>query len=63
MSLIAAVSGVHDSGGYRRPPNLVAWLVLMPLLAWLFLFVIVPTVMLVVVSFAERDALGRIVYD
>jgi len=63
MSLIAAVSGVHDSGGYRRPPNLVAWLVLMPLLAWLFLFVIVPTVMLVVVSFAERDALGRVVYD
>jgi spermidine/putrescine transport system permease protein len=35
----------------------------MPLLAWLFLFVIAPTVMLVVVSFAERDALGRIVYD
>ncbi len=63
MSLIAATSGVHDSGGYRRPPHVVAWLVLMPLLAWLLLFVIAPTIMLVVVSFADRDSLGRIVYD
>jgi spermidine/putrescine transport system permease protein len=40
-----------------------AWLVLLPLLAWLILFVVAPTIMLVVVSFAERDALGRIVYE
>jgi spermidine/putrescine transport system permease protein len=63
MSLIAAVSGIRDTGVYRRHPSPLAWLVLMPLLAWLFLFVIAPTIMLVVVSFAERDSLGRIVYD
>ena len=63
MSWLATVSPVRDAGGYRRPPGPLAWLVILPLLAWLFLFVIAPTVMLVVVSFAERDALGRIVYD
>jgi len=40
-----------------------AWLVLLPLLAWLAIFVVVPTLMLVCVSFAERDALGRIVWN
>ena len=63
MSWLATVSPVRDAGGYRRPPGPLAWLVILPLLAWLFLFVIAPTLMLVVVSFAERDALGRIVYD
>lgn len=48
---------------FRRAPGLMAWLVMGPLLAWLILFIVVPTVMLVVVSFAERDALGRIVYQ
>ncbi len=40
-----------------------AWLVLLPLLAWLLIFVIVPTGMLVGVSFAERDSLGRVVWN
>lgn len=52
-----------DSKGFRRKPGLAAWLVLSPLLAWLALFIVVPTIMLVVVSFAERDALGRVVYQ
>lgn len=47
---------------HRRKPGLATWLVMLPLLTWLVLFIIVPTVMLVVVSFAERDSLGRIVY-
>lgn len=58
--LAAAVGGAQ---GYRRTPGILAWLVLAPLLAWLFLFVVAPTVMLVAVSFADRDALGRIVWE
>ncbi len=37
-----------------------AWLVLAPLLAWLILFVIVPTVMLVLLSLGEQKGLGTI---
>lgn len=61
--LAAATPTAADSRGFRRKPGLAAWLVLAPLLAWLVLFIVVPTIMLVVVSFAERDALGRIVYQ
>jgi spermidine/putrescine transport system permease protein len=56
----AVVGGAQE---YRRQPGILAWLVLAPLLAWLVLFVIAPTCMLVAVSFAERDALGRIVWQ
>lgn len=62
MAGLAAVPGANDAQNYRRAPGLFAWLVLAPLLAWLVLFVVAPTVMLVAVSFAERDALGRIVW-
>jgi spermidine/putrescine transport system permease protein len=48
---------------HRRKPGLLACLILLPLVAWLLLFVVAPTIMLIVVSFAERDALGRIVYE
>lgn len=62
MAGLAAAPGSNDAQNYRRAPGLFAWLVLAPLLAWLVLFVVAPTVMLVAVSFAERDALGRIVW-
>jgi spermidine/putrescine transport system permease protein len=62
MAGLAAAPGANDAQNYRRAPGLFAWLVLAPLLAWLVLFVVAPTVMLVAVSFAERDALGRIVW-
>jgi len=58
-----AAAPVTGAKAFRRKPGLVAWLVLLPLLAWLVLFIVVPTVMLVLVSFAERDALGRVVYN
>ena len=61
--LAAAVEPQASKDGNRRPANFIAWLALSPLLAWLGLFVVAPTIMLVVVSFAERDSLGRIVYD
>ncbi|MFZ4776717.1 MAG: ABC transporter permease [Terrimicrobiaceae bacterium] len=61
--LAAASLNAAGSRGFRRKPSLAAWLVMLPLLAWLFLFIIVPTIMLVVVSFADRDGLGRVVYN
>jgi len=64
MSWLAAAVDLHSSkDGNRRSANFFAWLALSPLLAWLFLFVVAPTIMLVVVSFADRDSLGRIVFD
>ena len=45
---------------FKRRPGLVAWLVLAPLLAWLILFVIVPTIMLVLLSLGEQKGLGTI---
>lgn len=39
-----------------------AWALLAPMLAWLVLFVVVPTLLLLVYSFCERDELGRVVY-
>jgi len=64
MSLLTAAVDLHSSkDGNRRPANFFAWLALSPLLAWLVLFVVAPTILLVVVSFADRDPLGRIVFD
>ncbi len=45
---------------FKRRPGLVAWLVLAPLLAWLVLFVIVPTIMLVLLSLGEQKGLGTV---
>jgi spermidine/putrescine transport system permease protein len=45
---------------FKRRPGLVAWLVLAPLLAWLILFVIVPTIMLVLLSLGEQKGLGTV---
>lgn len=47
----------------HRAPGLWAWIVLSPLLVWLLLFVVAPTLVLTAVSFAERDSLGRIVWN
>ena len=45
---------------FKRRPGLVAWLVLAPLLAWLILFVVVPTIMLVLLSLGEQKGLGTV---
>jgi spermidine/putrescine transport system permease protein len=47
----------------QRRPGLGAWFFFLPLLLWLALFVVAPTLLLVAISFAERDALGRIVWN
>ncbi len=47
----------------RHTPGWRAWLLLAPLLAWLFAFVVAPTAILFVYSFCERDELGRVVFS
>ncbi len=47
---------------HARPPRLTGWLLLAPMLAWLGLFVIAPTLILVVYSFCSRDDLGDVVF-
>ena len=47
----------------RRTPGWIAWLLVTPMLAWLVVFVVVPTAILFVYSFCERDELGRVVYS
>lgn len=59
---MARLAAVGDPNPKRRP-GWGAWLFLAPLLLWLIIFVVVPTILLVVMSFAERDSLGRVVYS
>lgn len=47
----------------QRRPQWRAWLLLAPVLAWLALFVVVPTLVLFVYSFCQRDELGRVVFS
>jgi spermidine/putrescine transport system permease protein len=54
--------GAPAPDGSRRRPRLLAWLLLAPLLVWLLAFVVVPTAILFVYSFCERDEIGRVVY-
>jgi spermidine/putrescine transport system permease protein len=44
----------------KRRPGLFAWLALAPLLAWLLIFVVIPTAMLVLLSLGEQKGLGTI---
>ncbi|WP_428938291.1 ABC transporter permease [Fontivita pretiosa] len=46
----------HDAGWIQ-------WLALAPLLVWLGAFVVVPTGIMLVYSFCQRDELGQVVYD
>lgn len=51
------------SGTYTRRPRWGAWLFMSPLLLWLLLFVVVPTALIVVYSFASKNSLGEIQFD
>ena len=60
---MTASNGAESSrpaGVFQKRPSLGAWLVLAPLLAWLILFVIVPTIMLVLLSLGEQKGLGTV---
>ena len=47
---------------HARMPRVWGWVLLVPMLAWLVLFVIVPMGILFVYSFCSRDDLGRVVF-
>jgi spermidine/putrescine transport system permease protein len=44
-------------------PGIAAWLTFLPLVVWLLILVVAPTVILVVYSFCDRDDLGEPVYQ
>ncbi len=48
---------------HARKPGLWGWLLLAPMVLWLLLFVVVPTGILAVYSFCQRDDLGRVVFS
>ena len=59
----AAATALATGPSHQRRAGPGPWFFLTPMLGWLLLFVIIPTIMLVVVSFSERDSLGRIIYS
>lgn len=58
-----ALPGANTENPHARRPRVLGWLLLAPMLAWLLLFVVAPTLILVVYSFCARDDLGRVVFD
>jgi spermidine/putrescine transport system permease protein len=59
----AATNALAAASSHQRRAGLGPWLCVVPMIGWLVLFVVIPTLMLVVVSFCERDALGRVVFS
>jgi spermidine/putrescine transport system permease protein len=49
--------------GSQRRPGFMGWLMMAPMLLWLFAFVIAPTLILLVYSFCQRDELGEVVFS
>lgn len=63
MAVVAEAAPVTGGSSHERRPGWGAWLFLAPLLLWLILFVVVPSVLLVVYGFCERDGLGQVVFN
>ena len=63
MAVTAATAALATGPSQQRRAGIGPWLAVTPMMGWLFLFVIVPTLMLVVISFCERDSLGRVIYS
>lgn len=56
--------GIPDhASAHARKPGAWGWALLAPMVLWLLLFVIVPTAILFVYSFCQRDDLGRVVFS
>ncbi len=58
-----AAIGAPDLSGSKQRPGLMGWLLMAPMVLWLFAFVVAPTLILAVYSFCQRDELGQIVYE
>jgi spermidine/putrescine transport system permease protein len=58
MAAVSATTVKQAGAAHQRHPNVLAWLVFAPLLAWLVAFVVVPTIVLVLLSFGEQKGLG-----
>jgi spermidine/putrescine transport system permease protein len=56
-------TSVTSPTGYQRSPGLSGWLLLSPLLIWVALFVVAPTIIMLVYSFGRRGTLGGVVLD
>src|ERR1043165_1632308 len=55
-------AGIVEFRGGRRP-GLRGWLLLSPLMVWMFAFVVAPTLIMLVYSFCQRDELGQVVFE
>jgi spermidine/putrescine transport system permease protein len=58
-----APTDLTESALIRRRPGFLAWLLMAPMLIWLVSFVVVPTGILLIYSFCQRDEFGQIIYD
>ena len=47
----------------QREPGRAAWLLVAPLFAWVAVFVVAPTLIMLVYSFSERGTLGGVVFN
>lgn len=57
-----AVAPERSEKDDRRPAaGFLSWLAILPMLLWLLAFVLLPNLLMVVVSFADRDEFGRVV--
>src|SRR4051812_9772022 len=59
----AATTTVTAPAAAQRAPGLPGWLLLSPLLAWIALFVVAPTAIMLVYSFGRRGTLGGVVLE
>jgi spermidine/putrescine transport system permease protein len=55
--------GHNPENPNARRPGWMGWLLLAPMVVWLFLFVVAPMAILLVYSFCNRDDLGRVVFS
>jgi len=60
--MVVTTTTVPEVAAGQRRPGLFGWLMMAPMLLWLVAFVVVPTAILFVYSFCQRDELGQVVY-
>jgi spermidine/putrescine transport system permease protein len=51
-----------ESKSHQRRPGIAGWLFMAPMVLWLLAFVVLPTAILLVYSFCDRNELGQVVY-